>query len=757
MPKNIVLLSDGTNNSSSKLFKTNVYRLYQTLDLAQPNPTSPGGPEQIAYYDDGVGTSSFKPLAILGGAFGWGLKRNVIDLYTFLCQNYESGDQIFCFGFSRGAFTIRVLTGLINSQGLVNADTKAELRRLATNAYRAYRDQRYRSFFRMERPFRALRNIVLQGVDRAKGVTSKSPRTPQGTPITFLGLWDTVAAYGLPIDELTRAWRAVIPLSMPDREPSQNITRACHALALDDERKTFHPVLWNERNLDGQNIHTRRIRDEQFSQVWFAGMHSNVGGGYPDDALAYVSLDWVMGEAEAHGLRFKPGERQKVQTLADMKGVLYDSRQGLGGTYRYLPRKLAVLTNDDEHDVVIARPKIHESVFARMEKGCDRYAPIGLPGRYAVVTAKGDIQDLPSANDRSLVIESQTQAKSRSNLQENVWNLVWWKRVFYFLSVMVAAALAAFPLYRPATGTCEEIFCWLSPIVSGIGMLLPGFVGPWLNAYQSHPLSFAALALGLIVLIWIGSRLQVRIFDTMRALWMPALQHPRQTVPVAPLPDDALFRLRTHRYYKAFFDVLVRYVLPSLAGALAVWVILAGISQGLFAMMSAGGLVCTPTKSDQMKPDILTEGAFPSNALCWASGTKLRKGKRYKFTIAINKTEWKDGDNIQPGVGGFGLDQMTPAMYPGLLFRRYIGEPWFKPVARIGTRGSDEYLLNPADLSLPDQATTKLVAEITARRDGELFLFVNDAVLPFPKAWQWFYKNNRGTATVTVQPVDKAD
>ena len=123
MAKNIVLLSDGTGNSAAKLFKTNVWRLYQALDLSRPE-------KQIAFYNDGVGTSSFKPLAILGGAFGWGLKRNIIDIYAFLCRNYEPGDRIYCFGFSRGAFTVRVLAGLIHREGLVRAGSESERRRL---------------------------------------------------------------------------------------------------------------------------------------------------------------------------------------------------------------------------------------------------------------------------------------------------------------------------------------------------------------------------------------------------------------------------------------------------------------------------------------------------------------------------------------------------------------------------------------------------------------------------------------------------
>jgi uncharacterized protein (DUF2235 family) len=101
MSRKIILLSDGTGNSSAKIWRTNVWRIFEALDLSSS--------DQVAIYDDGVGTSSFKPLAMLGGAFGFGLKRNVINLYKFACRNYRSSsDEFFAFGFSRGAFTIRV-------------------------------------------------------------------------------------------------------------------------------------------------------------------------------------------------------------------------------------------------------------------------------------------------------------------------------------------------------------------------------------------------------------------------------------------------------------------------------------------------------------------------------------------------------------------------------------------------------------------------------------------------------------------------
>src|SRR5580704_4316841 len=132
MAKTIILLSDGTGNAAGKVWRTNVWRIFQALELK--------GSDQIAIYDDGVGTSSFKPLAILGGAFGWGLKRNVLDLYKFLCRNYESpDDKIFAFGFSRGAFTIRVLIGLVLQQGLVTYRSERELNQKIRAAYRAHR------------------------------------------------------------------------------------------------------------------------------------------------------------------------------------------------------------------------------------------------------------------------------------------------------------------------------------------------------------------------------------------------------------------------------------------------------------------------------------------------------------------------------------------------------------------------------------------------------------------------------------------
>ena len=215
--KSIILFSDGTGNSSAKLFKTNVWRMYEAVDLGPP---AEGKRDQISYYDDGVGTSSFKPLAVLGGAFGWGLQRNVLDIYRYACRNYREGDDIYAFGFSRGAFTARLVVALIASEGLVRSDERSRARpEEPTAAYRIFRA----AFLprRLQWPTNLVRGVRGR-ITGWRGSPSQahepydSARNFQPN-IRFVGVWDTVAAYGGPITEITRAidnW--IFPLSMPD-------------------------------------------------------------------------------------------------------------------------------------------------------------------------------------------------------------------------------------------------------------------------------------------------------------------------------------------------------------------------------------------------------------------------------------------------------------------------------------------------------------------------------------------------------------
>jgi len=286
--KSIILFSDGTGNSSAKLFKTNVWRMYEAIDLGPP---AEGKRDQISYYDDGVGTSSFKPISVLGGAFGWGLQRNVLDIYRYACRNYREGDDIYAFGFSRGAFTVRLVVALIAAEGLVRSGSEAELDRKSRAAYRAFRA----AFLprRLQWPTRLFRHVRgLTGVRlaRLRGRTPYDPADNLCPTIRFVGVWDTVSAYGGPITEITRAidnW--IYPLSMPNYQLDERILCARHALAIDDERDAFHPLLWDEVHEEAL-VAEERVGPDRLQQVWFTGMHADVGGGYPDESLSYVSL-----------------------------------------------------------------------------------------------------------------------------------------------------------------------------------------------------------------------------------------------------------------------------------------------------------------------------------------------------------------------------------------------------------------------------------------------------------------------------------
>ena len=174
MSTNIVLLADGTGNSSASPFKTNVWRLYQVdrHHAARRRQL----PRQIVYYDNGVGTENFKPIAALGGAFGIGVWQNVKDLYTFVCRNYNVGDQIYGFGFSRGAFTMRLLMGLIGKCGIVKTISEADLTYCVQMAYEAYRrDFLIRASKR--RPKMIYHHIAARAAIRYRRTAARSPRS----------------------------------------------------------------------------------------------------------------------------------------------------------------------------------------------------------------------------------------------------------------------------------------------------------------------------------------------------------------------------------------------------------------------------------------------------------------------------------------------------------------------------------------------------------------------------------------------------
>lgn len=314
MAKRLVVCCDGTWNRPDEIREgvaapTNVVKLWLGVASQDSHGTS-----QVAHYVEGVGTRRFEH--IRGGAFGFGLSRNVLDGYRFLVQEYEPGDELFLFGFSRGAYTARSTAGLVRNCGILKRE---HLDRL-DEAYRLYRDPK--------------RDTEPAGI---AAEVFRGEYSHPDTEISCVGVWDTVGSLGIPVDGLrlpllTRRW------SFHDTRLSRTVKHAYQALAIDERRGPFKPTLWEQHpDATGQTL----------EQVWFAGVHSDVGGGYAEPALAEIPLLWMVERARACGLEFKPNHfvtgdppdeerRHRGEEVApDPLGQIHES---LTGFYKLFPR-----------------------------------------------------------------------------------------------------------------------------------------------------------------------------------------------------------------------------------------------------------------------------------------------------------------------------------------------------------------------------------------------------------------------------------
>lgn len=381
-PKNIVLCCDGTANQFSP-DRTNVVKLHYMLQLDDPG--------QIAFYHPGLGTmeapAALTPAArmvtrVLGLALGYGLSNDIRNAYTFLMNNYEDGDRVYLFGFSRGAYTARCVCSLLAMYGLIRPGNDplvpyAVRMMIAINKGREKlkqstdRDGEYRKavdqYFQLAKDF--------------KTMMSRAECCPY-----FVGVWDTVSSVG---------WISN-PLKLPYTADNPAIQVGRHAISIDERRAFFRSNLWKP----SPELPEHGPKDEK--QVWFAGVHSDVGGGYPEaeSGLAKIALEWMLQEAKIFGLRVHADREAEVLGRSpgtryappDPDGCMHESLKGAWkfvecipkAHYDYTTHETTTRANHGRRRTLPDGALIHQSVFQR-EKGA--YARgIKLPSQHTIVS-----------------------------------------------------------------------------------------------------------------------------------------------------------------------------------------------------------------------------------------------------------------------------------------------------------------------------------------------------------------------------------
>ena len=316
--KNIVICCDGTGNEYGRN-NTNVVKAFEALIKDQ---------DQVVFYDPGVGTFSekafiFAPLRklgrLLGGALGIGLQKNVEDAYSYLMDVYEDGDKVFLFGFSRGAHTVRRLASMLDKCGLLQRGSS----NMIPYTSRMYLNKKVGTMYLSD----TRSKTVIQGFKE----TYCRP-----CPVHFLGVWDTVSALS-----------KLRPRPMLDGKLNKGTRYAYHAIAIDERRLKFPPNLWLEENID---------RSQQtVEQVWFTGVHSDVGGWYDERGLANIALSWMLKYAKKADLKIEDGFIENLKT--DRTDKQHESWSGFWRFLPYVRRRIP------------EGAKVHTSVRHRMAAG----------------------------------------------------------------------------------------------------------------------------------------------------------------------------------------------------------------------------------------------------------------------------------------------------------------------------------------------------------------------------------------------------
>ncbi|MEJ2317618.1 MAG: DUF2235 domain-containing protein [Gammaproteobacteria bacterium] len=692
MSRNLVLLSDGTGKRGGVGYETNIWRLYKALVVDDER--------QLVYYDDGVGSEKSRMSKILGGITAIGMDLNIQQLYGFLVRQWKPGDRIYLFGFSRGAFSVRLLSDMILRCGIIDLQrvrSEKALDQLVKTAYSA-----------------CLKSFYRPGYAHRFRQAHASPAEPI---IQFIGVWDTVGAIGLPFREARIAMHNMMEYGYRGHGLDSRVINARQVFAIDDCRQTFHPVVWDEHFEPSPG----RIR-----QLWFAGVHANVGGGYPKNQLSRVSLEWMIGEIRATDatttilpkqmLLLDDTEIANIAREKDAYGRLYNSRAGLASAYRLRPRNIDAIRRRYSREIAV----IHHSVLDRIRHNIDGYSPNNLPDSFEACGTSSPVQQPGNDENWQACMKA---ARSLGYLQQLVH--------FLFMTAILVTAILL--LLHHAVDITISLFDDRSigeafrDLATGITVYLP------------------VAALGLALSEALQFPLRRRQQQTASRGW--ASIYPQSRVSGPELQDrmhsGVLFRiagwLQKIRLLETF-HALVAVVIYTLAYTLGQLYRL--IIERLYLKPRLGGEAPTPADLNEPvagKPETVS---FETGMYRMHTGLYLRNAVTYRISVRTGADWYDDCYRASPD----GLQN------PDSL-------PWFMKQARKLARHPDaEIFTLLGEIDGGEPFTIGSGCDYPCAQDGELVVYVNDVSLRmlfgdrqlalFPDI---FYLNNKGSAEITVE------
>jgi hypothetical protein len=520
-------------------------------------------------------------------------------------------------------------------------------------------------------------------------------------------------------------------------------------------------------------------------------MHADVGGGYPDESLSFVSLLWMMDQTR--GLRFLPDHETRIRGIANVAGPIHNSRAGIAAYYRYQPRKIAAMLDPAtglspaDRRVQLARTRalrdpeikrdgfedhgllrevtIHESVLTRIGFATDGYAPINLPEKFAIAFAQpGD--RAPSQLPPEMVPSLGRSGCRRIDHQERIWDFVWYRRVTYFGTVafsLMLLVMPALPNIGKGIEICEDARCVAGSAIGLLGNVTPAFTHPWIATFSAHPsLTFLLVAI-ILTLMGISTWLERKLRDRTRRLWNAAFgkRVAGAAVQMSPQPKHGLLRrMRESAVYQYPLFRLKWTVLPTVVGltllAMMAYILVIGATQLRLYGGEQGALAL------QIKPfcepKVLAKGPYGSsteirtNRLCNPLRVSVAANQAYIITVRVIEP-WKDrGIEANPEQGA-----RLPvwADKPAMPLRRVVQAGWFQPLIGIRSpanagRDPQSIFIQPVELKRDAFRDDVYRGKFVAGQSGNLNMFVNDAAAFWDVGA--FYRNNRGSACVTVMP-----